>query len=239
MKKHTYILLTVVLLSLLGSFMTPAYAQSVSDPEGDVIGVDQWTEGGNPRINCDWVWENSSMIDIATIAWLEVGTNYTVTMSFYGQPNATLIENSTIVAGILFLINGSVFPEELEDDSPEAHFTISTEANGTVMGNSTSVQINTMVVSGNDLSWTFNKSLAPVTPVVLDNWDVVAFSLFQQAEGNHTYAALDHYNFDYMEDLLKLACSLINLQIPGYSLIVVGVIAVITVGILIKKKYDK
>ena len=100
-----------------------------------------------------------------------------------------------------------------------------------------------MTVEVQSVSFSVNKSLSAQTPDVLENWDVMAVAAHSYAEivsnVTYTYIALDHYNFDSLEDALTLVCNLINLQIPGYSLIAVGVVAVITIGVIIKKKIKK
>jgi len=240
MKNRYYLLIPITMLLLFGLLVIPAKAASVSDPEGDVIGIQTWTEGGNPKIDCDWTPENTSMLDIESIEWLDAGLNYTVSMTFYGNVNQTLIEDSDVIIGMFFLINGSSFPDELDSETPEAHITITSEGNGTILGNETSIPItNVMVISGDTLTWNFNKSITDVTPVVLENWDLIAYATYTYTDGNFTNYALDHYNFDYLEDTLTTVCNLLNLQIPGYSLIAVGVVAVTTIGLIIRKKFKK
>ena len=98
-----------------------------------------------------------------------------------------------------------------------------------------------MLVSGHSLIWSFNKIIEPVAPVALENWDLVAFAGYSYTkvvdEITYTQIALDHYNFDYLEDSLTAACAFLN--IPGYSPIIIGVIAVVTIGVIIKKKFKK
>ncbi len=245
MKKRTFLLVPIAILLLFGLFALPVKGASVTDPEGDLIGVHQWTDGeGNPKIDCDWDPSsivNVSSIDIKSIEWMESGggVNYTVTMTFFGLPNATLISMGRIAASIFFIVNGSTFPDELDSETPDAALTIISSGGGTVLGNETTIpETGVMTVSGDSIYWEFNKSLA-FNPVSLDNWDVLAAVMYQYSVDVNTYTALDHYNFDYLEDVLTLVCSLINLQIPGYSLIAVGVVAVITIGVIIKKKYKK
>jgi len=128
---------------------------------------------------------------------------------------------------------------DLEEQFPDAHFQLTTSGQGTVTGNSTSYQYDTLTVNTNDFTWSFWKNLTDVTPVALANWDVVGFTSYDESNANHTYAALDHYNFDYMEEILTLVCALLNLEIPGYPLIAVGIIAIITVSVIIRKKFKK
>ena len=241
MKKRFLLLIPITAILVLGLFMSPVKAAGINDPEGDIIGVRTWTEDGDPKIDCDWVPADASFIDIEAIQWIESGggVNYTVTMSFYGIPNATLIEDGDVTSTIFFLVNGSTFPEEMDSETPEAALSITSVAGGTVMGNETTTpETGVMTIAGDSMVWEFNKSLA-YNPVALENWDVIAAVMYTYDEGNYTNSALDHYNFDYLEDVLTLVCSLINLQIPGYSVIAVGVVAVITIGVIVKKKYKK
>ena len=107
------------------------------------------------------------------------------------------------------------------------------------------LQEQAMNVSGNSLIWTFAKDLEPITPDLLENWDVVAgvgweYSVYENTTGfTYDYQLIDHYNLDFLADSLTELCELIHLKIPGYSPIIVGVISIITIGIVIKKKFKK
>ncbi len=242
MKKRFYLLIPIIFLIGLGLVMIPAKAATINDAQNDVIGMQTWVEDDKLKLDCNWVPDDSSMIDIQTISWVDAGSNYTVTMTFYGTPNATAIEEAEVSVMIMFLINGSTYPDDLETESPESHLTISSAAGGTVIGNQTSVPyVGVMQVSGNSLIWSFNKSIEPVAPIALENWDLVAFAGFSyntEVDGvTYTNLALDHYNFDYMEESLTAACLLLN--IPGYSPLIIGVIAVVTIGVIIKTNQKK
>jgi hypothetical protein len=239
MKKNFYLLLPIAFLLILGSFVMPARATTINDPQDDIIGIRTWEENGESKFDCEWVPPDASMIDIQTISWIESGPNYTITMTFYGTPSDGLLQDGTVMVNLFFLINGSTFADDINTETPEAHLTISAADDGTVIGNETTIQTGIMSLSAHSLIWSFPLTIAPVTPVALDNWDLMAFSMngYDETIENITYnyAALDHYNFDYLEDTLTAICTLLN--IPGYSLIAVGVVAVITIGVIIKKKY--
>ena len=241
MKKRFYLLFPVVVLLILGSFIVPTKAATINDPQDDIIGLRNWTEDGEAKFDCDWVPDDASMIDIQTISWIESGPNYTITMTFYGTPVDGLLQDGTVSVMLFFLINGSTFTEDIQTLIPEAHLTISAENGGTVIGNSTTVQTGVMTLSSHSLIWSFPITLAPFTPAAVDSWDLIAFTLngYDETIGDitYSYAALDHYNFDYYEETMTIICILVD--IPGYSIITVGVVAVITIGVIIKKKYKK
>ena len=244
MKKRLYLLIPIVALLALGLFMIPAKAATINDGQNDVIGIKSWEEGEELNLDCDWVPTDASMIDIQAITWVDAGPNYTITMTFYGNPNATLIADGDVSVSIMFLINGSTYPDDLETETPEAHLTLSSISGGVVIGNSTSIPIyDVMMVSGNSLIWSFVKTIEPVTPVALDSWDLLALVYYSYTEVvdeiTYSYIAIDHYNFGYIAENLQAVCALLNLDIPGYSLIAVGIVAVITIGVIIKKKYKK
>ena len=241
MKKRFFLLFPIVILMILGSFIVPAKAATINDPQDDIIGIRTWTEDEEDKFDCDWVPDDASMIDIQTISWVDAGPNYTVTMTFFGTPDDGLLQDGTVNVNLFFLINGSTFSEDIQSETPEAHLTLSAANDGTVVGNATTVQMGVMMISGHSLIWSFPKTLAPVTPTAVDTWDLMAFTLngYSETVGDieYTYAALDHYNFDYLEEALTAICAL--LDIPGYSLIAIGVVAVITIGVIIKKKFKK
>ncbi len=243
MKKRFYILIPVIVLLVLGSTMLPVRAASISDPQNDVIGLASWTEDGEPKVNCNFLPVGSSMIDIEKIEWEESGLNYTVNITFYGTPNATKLETSEVAVYIFLLINGSTFPHDLETETPQAHYSINSLSNGTVFSSNNSVVSQTMTVGAHSLFWTFPKDIEPTVPSALENWDLVAyagwgFSNFDNLTGmTYQYTVLDHYNYDYLEDTLLAICAF--LKIPGYSLIVIGGVAIITIGVVIKKKFKR
>ena len=245
MKKRLYLLIPVIVLLALGSLMLPARASSISDPQNDLIGLASWTEDGEAKFDCDWAPAAGSMIDIEKIEWLDAGLNYTVNVTFYGTPNATKLETSETVVYIFFLINGTAFPDDLETETPVAHLTISSLANGTIISSNNSMVFQAMTVGAHSLFWTFPKDIDPTIPVALENWDLVAYagwgySVYDSDTGiTFQYTVLDHYNYDYLEETLLAICALLDLNIPGYSLIVVGVVATITIGVIIKKKFKK
>ncbi len=241
MKKVNFLLIPVVLLVIFGSMIIPVKAETINDPQNDIIGIRTWTEGEEDKFDCDWVPDDASMIDIQTISWIESGPNYTITMTFYGTPDDGLLQDGTVNVNLFFLINGSTFSDDIQTENPEAHFTISAANGGTVIGNSTTVQYGVMMLSAHSLIWSFPITLAPVTPAALNTWDLMAFSMngYSETVGDieYSYVALDQYNFDYLEDALTAICAFLN--IPGYSLLVVGIISIITVGIIIKKNHKK
>ena len=163
MKKRLYLLIPVVVLLASGLFIIPVKAETRNDDENDVFGLRSWTEDGNPKIDCTWLPVNYSMIDIENVTWLDAGTNYTVTMTFYGTPNATLVEEESVNVFIWFLIDGTSYPDDYETTMPEGNLTISSAINGTVWGDLLPVN-NTMLVSGNSLIWSFDKTITSLTP---------------------------------------------------------------------------
>jgi hypothetical protein len=220
-------------------------AAIINDPQNDVIGLATWTEDGDPKFDCDWLPTVTSSIDIESIEWTESGDNFTVNISFYGILNETLVNMSTIVVYIFILINGSTFPEDLETETPTAHFSLSSLANGTVTSSNNTVVSEAMEYGEKSLNWTFSKHIDPAIPVALENWDVAAYaswswSFYSEDTGITTqYLLLDHYNFEYITQTILSICTLLDLKIPGYSLIVVGAVSILTIGVIIKKKIKK
>jgi hypothetical protein len=157
-------------------------------------------------------------------------------MTFYGTPNDALLQDGNVSVLIYFLVDGSTFPEEGDALIPAANLTISSAAGGTAIGTTTETGV--MSISSHSLIWSFPTTVAPGTPLATNEWDIIALSLngYDETVGDitYTYAALDHINFDYYADAMTLVCTLLN--IPGYSLIIVGIVAVVTVGVIIKKK---
>ena len=242
MKKRLYLLIPVVVLLASGLFIIPVKAESVNDPENDVFGSRSWTEVGTPKIDCTWLPVDYSMIDIENITWIDGGTYYNVTMTFYGTPNATLIEEDSVNVLIWFLIDGTSYPDDYETTMPEGNLTISSAINGTVWGDLLPVN-NTMLVSGNSLIWSFDKAITSLTPVSLDQWDLLALANYGYTANIsniiYTYSVFDHYNYDFLEVTYGLLCGILELDIPGYSLIAIGAVSIITIGVIIKKKHKK
>ena len=97
-----------------------------------------------------------------------------------------------------------------------------------------------MSISGNNITWTFNQTVVTTTPLeASENWGVVAMAVYTADNGTDTYLALDQYGLDTMVENMLLLCGIFEIDIPGYSLIAVGGISVITVGIVIRKKMKK
>lgn len=246
MKKRYFLLVPLAFLLVIGSLMVPVKAASVNDPEGDLVGMSQWSEEGNPRFDCKWMPTefNASIMDIESIEWVENGLNYSITIDFYGNvsDDSGYFTNDSIEVYIFFLVNGSVFPDEMDVDVtggevPDANLFISSTAGGSALGGIPA--INVMEIIDDTINWNFPQSILNVTPVALDSWDLTAISLYVYEDGNYTNIALDHYNFDYVAEMLLAFCNLVNLDIPGYSIIAIGVVAVITIGVIIKKKHKK
>ena len=128
MKKRLYLLIPIIVLLAIGLVMVPAKAATINDAQDDVIGMQTWVEDDKLKVDCNWAPTDASMIDIQTISWVDAGPNYTVTMTFYGNPNSTLIEEAEVSVMIMFLINGTTYPDDLETDTPEAHLTINSAA---------------------------------------------------------------------------------------------------------------
>ena len=116
--KKRYLLLLPIFLLIAGSFVTTTKAQTVNDPQGDIIGIHTWTEGSEQEIDCDWMPAVTDFFDISSIEWAEAGDNYTVTMSFYGETDIGYIDNGTVTAALFFLINGTSYPDDLEEQFP-------------------------------------------------------------------------------------------------------------------------
>jgi len=245
MKKRLFLFIPLMVLLTLSSIIIPVKAAIVNDPQNDVIGLATWTEDGDPKFDCDWLPSFSSSIDIESIEWIESGDNYTIQISFFGTLNETLVNTSVIEVFIFILINGTTFPEDIETETPTAHFTLSSLANGTVTSSNNTVVSDAMVIGEQNLNWTFSKDIDPATPVGLENWDVVAYASWSWSQYNEDtgittqFLILDHYNFDYITSIITELCLLLDLKIPGYSLITIGVVSVITIGVIIKKKIKK
>jgi len=239
MKKRVFLLFPLVVLLFFGSSIIPVRAASVNDPQDDLIGIHTWEEDEEQDVDCDYIPTEYYYVDIKSIEWLEVGDNYTVTITFWGTPDQAKIESGDVAVLLMFLINGSAFPEDLESESPDAHFYLA-GSSGSVQANNT-YEYDVMTYVGDGIVWNFNKSIAPVAPVALESWDVIAMASYsyEQTVGTveHSYIMLDHYNFLYMETALKAICAI--LDIPGYSLIIVGVVAVVTIGFIIKRQLKK
>jgi hypothetical protein len=242
MKKRFLLLIPIIAFLTMGLFMIPVKAETVNDAQDDVFGMRTWTEDGNPKVDCSWLPTNYSMIDIQAITWVDAGSNFTVSMTFYGEPNATLLEQANVSIVIMFLINGTTYPEDLATDSPDYNLLVTSEYNGTVVGDALPVN-NIMNLSGNSLIWSFPKTVTSLTPVTLDLWDLLAVANYGYTENIsdviYTYSVFDHYNYTYLEDTYSLLCGILELEIPGYSLIAVGVVSVITISVIFKKKYKK
>ena len=185
MKKRYYLLVPLALLLVLGSLMVPVKASSVTDPENDIVGMSQWSEAGNPRFDCDWTPTefNTSSMDIKSIAWVETGgVNYSVTMEFYGNVNDTYIANETIKVNIFFLVNGSLFSDDLEVDAtagelPEANLIIGSQLGGSAVSGLPA--LNVMEIVDTNITWNFPQAILNVTAVALDSWDLVAIAFYE------------------------------------------------------------
>ena len=245
MKNRIYLLIPVVFILMLGSFIPSFQAAGINelDPENDIIGVKYWEGEDSINVDCEWLPENTSMIDIKNITWVDGGGfHYIVNMSFYGDINATLITNEDVEISMFFLINGTDFPEEFESETPDYNFLLSSTFGGSVIGN-VAAEVAQMSFSTQAVSFTVNKSLSSETPVALADWKIAAVVQYMYEENIsnviYEYTAIDHYNFEYVEDTLGTLCGIFELQIPGYSIIAVGVVAVFTIGFIIKKKFKK
>jgi hypothetical protein len=245
LKKKYYLLVPLTLLLVAGSLMVPVRASSVTDPQNDLVGMSQWSEEGNPRFDCNWLPTefNISSMDIKSINWVETGgVNYSITMEFYGNVNVTYIANESIQAHIFFLVNGSVFPDDLQADPtagelPMANLIISSQYGGSAVSGIPAP--NVMEIVENNITWNFPQAILNVTAVALDSWDLIALSIYQYNDANYTNIALDHYNYDYLADTLLAFCNLVNLNIPGYSLIAVATVSIATIAVIIKNNRKK
>ena len=247
MKKRLFLLIPITLLLVFGLFMVPAKAQDfINDAEDDVLGYHTYVDAG-PKIDCSWTHSLNTSLDIKSIYWHEFNDGadkFNISMEFYGVLNETYITNGTVIVSIFFLVNGTAYPTDLEFDFannelPDYHLIVSSL--GTGIANGTGIpEIGVMAISGNNITWTFAQTVVATTPLeTLENWDVIAMTMYSLEEVNDTYVALDHYGLDHMVDNLLALCGIIEIDIPGYSLIAVGVISVITVGIIIRKKMKK
>ena len=215
--------------------MIPVNAESINDPENDLFGMQAWEEDGEINVNCDWTPSGFSFIDIKTIEWLDAGLNYTVRIEFYGPPNQTTIENMDAQVEVMFLVNGSDFPDDIDTNSPDAH--IKCLSSGYVMGDLT-IEYDVMNFSGNSIIWNFNKSVVDITPQTIDIWDVVAhagYSYTEDASGiEYSYMVIDHYGLEGIVEAYQALCTL--LDIPGYSILAVGIFAIGAIVLIIRKK---
>ncbi len=247
MKKRFFLLIPLTILLVFGLFMVPAKGQGlINDAQNDVFGVHTYLDGG-PQIDCSWTHELNTSLDIKSIFWHEFNDGvdkYNVSMEFYGTLNETYITNETVVVNIFFLVNGTDFPSDLEFDFangelPDYHLIVSSL--GTGIANGTGIpETGVMTFSGNNITWTFNQTVVATAPLeVLENWNVTAMVVYASDNGTDTYLALDHIGLDYMMDNMLALCGILEIDIPGYPLIAVGVISVITVGMIIRKKMKK
>ena len=247
MKKRLFLLIPITFLLVFGLFMMPAKAQDfIHDAENDVISFHQYFDGG-PQINCTWTHDLNTSLDIKSIYWHEFNDGadkFNVSMEFYGLVNETYITDGNVSVTIFFLVNGTQYPRDLvfdfaNDELPDYHLIVSSL--GTGIANGTGIpEIGVMAISGNNITWTFAQTVVTTTPLdTLENWSVVAMAVYSADMVNDTYLALDQYGLDTMADGLLALCGILELDIPGYPLIAVGIISVITVGIVIRKKMKK
>lgn len=247
MKKRLYFLIPITILLVFGIFIVPAKAQDfINDAQNDVIGYHTYIDDG-PKIDCTWTHDLNTSLDIKSIYWYEFNDGvdkYNVSMEFYGVLNETYIIDENVTVNIFFLVNGTEYAQDLEfdymnDELPYYHLMLSSLATG--IANGTGIpEIGVMSISGNNITWTFAQTVVATAPLeTLNNWNTVAMVVYSSDNGSDTWIAIDHYGLDYMMDTLLALCGIIEIDIPGYSLIAVGAISVVTVGFIIRKKMKK
>ena len=249
MKKRLFLLIPITVLLVFGLFMVPVKAQgSINDAENDLFAYHSYTEEGNPKIDCAWEHDLNTTLDIKSIYWEEVfdGVDkYNISMEFYGVLNETYITNGTVIVSIFFLVNGADYPSDLEFDLaasevPHSDLNVASVLTGIANGTGGIPELGVMSISGNNITWTFAQTVLAAPPSeALADWSVIAMTVYFKEDVVHTYFAMDHYGLDHMIEGMTGLCGILELDIPGYSTVVIGVISVITVGAIIRKKYKK